>query len=163
VSSYPATAGTIHEHRQQAVEVARRRGREENIKTRQLYRHTAKFVKFGQCALGDIMWPRYTDIMTTDDAPKSAVELAMERLRKKDADTGVAERPTTDEQKALIAEARNLHASKVAELEILHRSKIAGLFDPNDRGQAEEAYRRDLARLHDDLERKIAKARRSGD
>jgi hypothetical protein len=109
------------------------------------------------------MWPRYTDMMTTDDAPKSAVELAMERLRKKDADSGVAERPTTDEQKALIAEARNLHASKVAELEILQRSKMAGLFDPAERGQAEDAYRRDLARLHDDLERKIAKVRGSGD
>ena len=147
MGSYPATAGTIHEHRQQAVEVARRSRREENIKTRQLYRHPVEFVKFGQCALGDIMLPRYTDMMTTDDTPKSAVELAMERLRKKDADTGIAERPTTDEQKALIAEARNLHASKVAELEILHRSKIAGLFDPDERGQAEDAYRRDLARL----------------
>jgi hypothetical protein len=98
-------------------------------------------------------------MMSTDDKPKSAVELAMERLRKKDADSGVAESATTDEQKALIAEARNLHASKVAELEILQRSKMAGLFDPGDRGQAEEAYRRDLSRLHDDLERKIAKIR----
>lgn len=102
-------------------------------------------------------------MMIADDTPKSAVELAMERLRKRDADSGVAERPTTHEQKALIAEARNLHASKVAELEILHRSKIAGLFDPADRGQAEDAYRRDLARLHDDLERKIAKLRSRGD
>jgi hypothetical protein len=109
------------------------------------------------------MPPRYTDTMTPDDTPKSAVELALERLRKKDADSGVAERPTTDEQKALIAEARNLHASKVAELEILHRSKMAVLFDPAERGQAEEAYRRDLTRLHDDLERKIAKLRRTGD
>ena len=87
----------------------------------------------------------------------------MERLRKKDADSGVAERPTTDEQKALIAEARNLHASKVAELEILQRSKIAGRLDPADRDQVEDSYRRDLARLHDDLERKIAKVRRAGD
>ena len=36
VSSYPATAGTIHEHRQQAVEVARRRSRKESVKTEQL-------------------------------------------------------------------------------------------------------------------------------
>jgi hypothetical protein len=101
--------------------------------------------------------------MTTDENPKSAVELAMERLRRRDADSGVTERPPTEEQKAAIAEARNLHASKVAELEILHRSKVAALFDPADRGQAEEAYRRDLARLHDDLERKIAKLRSQGD
>jgi hypothetical protein len=102
-------------------------------------------------------------MMTTDDKPKSAVELAMERLRKRDADSGVAERATTDEQKAEIAEARNLHASKVAELEILHRSKVAGVFDLAERGQVEDAYRRDLTRLHDDLERKIAKIRSRGD
>ena len=101
--------------------------------------------------------------MTTDDKPKSAVELAMERMRKKDADSGVAERPPTDAQKAAIAEARSLHASKVAELEILQRSKMMGLYDPAERAQAEEAYRRDLTRLHDELERKIAKIRSSGD
>ena len=97
--------------------------------------------------------------MSTDDTPKSAVELAMERMRRKDADNGVADRPTTHEQKAAIAEARNLHASKVAELEILHRSKSAVLIDPAERAQVEESYRRDLARLHDDLERKIGKIR----
>ena len=107
--------------------------------------------------------PRYTGVMSTEDKPKSAVELAMERLRQKDADSGVAGRPPTDEQRALIADARNLHASKVAELEILHRSRMAGLFDPAERGQADEAYRRDLARLHDDLERRIAKVREKGD
>ncbi len=106
---------------------------------------------------------RYTDIMTNDDTPKSAVELAMERFRKRDADSGVVERATTDAQKAEIAEARSLHASKVAELEILHRSKVAGLFDPAERTQAEDGYRRDLARLHDDLERRIAKIRSRGD
>jgi hypothetical protein len=108
-------------------------------------------------------WPRYTGMMSTDDKPKSAVELAMERLRRKDADSGIAEQSTTGEQKAMIAEARNIHASKVAELEILHRSKMAGVIDPADRGQVEEAYRRDLTRLHDDLERKITKLRSRGD
>ena len=103
--------------------------------------------------------PRYTDTMSTDERPKSAVELAMERLRKRDADSGVTEQSTTDEQKALIAEARSLHASKVAEAEILHRSKVVALVDPQERAQAEELYRRDLQRLHDDLERKIAKVR----
>ena len=115
------------------------------------------------CALVNSFARRYTDIMPIDDTPKSAVELAMERLRKKDADSGVSERVATDAQKAEIAEARSLHASKVAELEILHRSKVAALFDPAERTQAEAAYRHDLSRLHDDLERKIAKIRRGGD
>ena len=110
-----------------------------------------------------MFWSRYTDMMSTDDKPKSAVELALERLRQKDVDSGLAERPPTDKQKAAIAEARNLHASKVAELEILHRSKMASLFDPADRASAEEGYRRDLTRLHDDLERKVGKIRTQTD
>ena len=39
-----------------------------------------------------------------DDAPKSALELAMARLRQKDADSGETQHPLTDEQKARIAE-----------------------------------------------------------
>jgi hypothetical protein len=43
-----------------------------------------------------------------DERPlKSSIELAMERLAKKDADTGVETRTVTDAQKAAIAEARN--------------------------------------------------------
>jgi hypothetical protein len=98
-----------------------------------------------------------------DDRPKSAVELAMERMRRKDADSGVVDRPPTDEQKAAIADARSFHSSKLAELEILHRSKTAVMFDPAERAQAEDEYRRELARLNDDLERKIGKIRRTGD
>ncbi len=101
--------------------------------------------------------------MTTDDKPKSAVELAMQRLRQKDADGGITEAATTDKQKAAIADARSLHASKVAELEILHKAKVAAVFDPAERAQTDEGYRRDLSRLRDDLERKIAKIRSSGD
>jgi len=36
------------------------------------------------------------------DAPKSALEIVMERLRKNDADAGVEARPLTDEQKAAL-------------------------------------------------------------
>jgi hypothetical protein len=95
----------------------------------------------------------------SDDRPKSAVELAMERLRQKDADSGVVERPPTEEQKAAIADARSLHASKLAELEILHRSTMAGVFDPAARVQAEADYRREIGRINEDLERKIGKIR----
>ena len=101
--------------------------------------------------------------MSTDEKPKSALELAMERLRQKDTDSGVAERPVTDEQKASIAEARSVHASKVAELQILHRAKLAGVLDPADRGQAEDAYRRELQRLNEGLERTVGKIRAKGD
>ena len=43
-----------------------------------------------------------------DDGPKSALELAMERLRKKDKDAGVDAQPVTDAQRAAIAEARSV-------------------------------------------------------
>ena len=94
-----------------------------------------------------------------DDRPRSAVEIAMARLKQRDADSGVADRTTTDEQKAAIAEARNMHAAKVAELQILQRSKLSAVFDPADRDRIDAEYRDELRRLGDDLERKIAKIR----
>ena len=101
--------------------------------------------------------------MSADDKPKTAVELAMERLRQKDADTGVSDQPVSDERKAAIAEARSLHASKIAEQQILHRANIAGVRDPADREKAEEEYRREMQRLNDDLDRKINRIRTKGD
>lgn len=98
-----------------------------------------------------------------DDRPRSAVELALERLRKKDTDRGIAARAITDEQKTAIAEARSVHASKVAELEIMHRSKVAGIFDPEARARADDDYRRELQRLNDNLETKVQKMRAEGD
>src|SRR6266581_2497682 len=62
--------------------------------------------------------------MSNDDAPKTAYELAMERLRRKDREEGVVERPLTDAQKAAITEARKVYEAKVAEREILHRDAL---------------------------------------
>jgi hypothetical protein len=97
-----------------------------------------------------------------NDKPKSAVELAMERLRRRDAEQGVVEQPITGEQKTAIADARSVHASKTAELEILHRSKMRGVFDAAARAQAEDEYRRELQRINDELERKVRKIRGGG-
>ena len=36
----------------------------------------------------------------TDQAPKSAYEIAMERLRQKDAEQGIERKPVTEEQKS---------------------------------------------------------------
>jgi hypothetical protein len=90
---------------------------------------------------------------------KSSYELAMERLRKKDADEGRVETPLSDDQRAAIAEARSLYAAKVAEAEILHRSAVAGAFDPAVLAELAENHRRDLARIRDDEERAITKIR----
>lgn len=95
----------------------------------------------------------------TDEAPKSAYELAMERLRRKDAEDGVAERSVTDEQKAEIAEVKRVYEAKVAEAEILFKSSLAATFDPDERTKLSENHRRDLTRLKDERERKLARIR----
>lgn len=94
-----------------------------------------------------------------DGAPKSAYELAMERLKKKDADAGVSERALTDEQKNEIAEVRKTYAAKLAQEEILFKSKARGFVDPDSRRELEEHYRRDVERLNHERDRKIEKIR----
>jgi hypothetical protein len=94
-----------------------------------------------------------------EEAPKSAYELAMERLRQKDKEAGVAERTVTDEQKAAIAEIRKVYEAKLAEREILHQSDRQKAASPEALAQVEEEYRRDRERIGDERDRKIEKAR----
>lgn len=94
-----------------------------------------------------------------DGAPKSAYELAMERLKKQDADAGVSERPLTDEQKEEIADVRKTYSARLAQEEILFKSKAQGFIDPDSRRQLEENYRRDVERLTHERDRKIEKIR----
>jgi hypothetical protein len=95
----------------------------------------------------------------SDEAPKSAVELAMARLKKKDADEGVSERPLSDAQKNEIAELRQTYAARLAQEEILFKSKAQGLFDSDSRRALEDNYRRDVERLNHERDRKIEKIR----
>ena len=99
----------------------------------------------------------------SNEAPKSALEIAMERLKKQDADAGVVEHKLTDEQKAAIAEARSLHEARVAELQILHRSKQLTAVDPVEIEKIEQEYRRDLERLASDRDSKIKKVRKDNE
>ena len=94
-----------------------------------------------------------------DESPKSAYELAMERLRKKDAADGVVEKLVTEEQKAEIAEVRQMYSAKIAQEDILYKSQLRSTWDPDERTKLEEGHRRDVQRLHDELERKIEKIR----
>jgi len=93
------------------------------------------------------------------DAPKSALELAMERLRKKDAEAGVVEQKLTDEQKAAIAEARSVYEARVAERQILHRQKQLTTMDPQEIAKMDDEYRRDLERFATDRDAKIRRIR----
>jgi hypothetical protein len=101
--------------------------------------------------------------MTENEKPRTAVEIAMDRLKRRDAESGVVDEPPSEEQKAALAEARNVHAAKAAELEILHRSKMVAAVDPTDRQRLEAEYRDELRRLHEDLERKVVKIRAGRD
>ena len=93
--------------------------------------------------------------MPTDDAPKSAYELAMARLRKKDKDEGIEERSLTTAQREAIAEARKVAEARLAEREILHASKMRGVLEPEAREVLELEYRRDRERIVSDRDRKI--------
>lgn len=93
------------------------------------------------------------------DAPKSALELVMERLKKKDAESGVEEKPLTDEQRAAIAEARSVYDARVAERRIMHQSALVTTFDPAERTRLEDELRRDLERFESDREAKVRRIR----
>jgi len=98
----------------------------------------------------------------TDEKPlKSSLELAMERLAKKDADAGVSNTPITEAQKAAIAEARNFYESKIAELEVLHQSKLNATFDPAEREVLTQQYRREREHLVSERDSKVEKLRRT--
>ena len=94
-----------------------------------------------------------------EGAPKSAYELAMERLKSRDAEAGIEHKPLTDEQKATIAEIRNFYQAKLAEVEVLHHGKLKTVLDPEERAARESEYRRDRERLTSERDAKIEKAR----
>ena len=96
-----------------------------------------------------------------EDGPKSAYELAMERLKKKDADQGVSERALTEDQKNEIADVRKTYGAKLAQEEILYKSKTQGYIDPESRRTLDENYRRDVERINHERDRKIEKIRAS--
>ena len=95
----------------------------------------------------------------SDGAPKSAFELAMEKLQRQDEVAGVETAPLSDAQVAAIAEARSTHAAQVAECEILINAALATTFEPNAREELAANHRRDLARFAADRDRKIERIR----
>ncbi len=99
----------------------------------------------------------------SNDAPKSAYEIAMERLRRKDREEGVVERPLTDDQKAAIAEVRKVYEAKVADREILHRDALHKAQSHEEVTRLNEELTQDCGRFARDRDRKIAEIReRSG-
>ena len=98
--------------------------------------------------------------MSDDEAPKSAYELALERLRRKDREAGVEERSLTDEQRARIADVRRVYDARLAEREILHQGELRKARELEERDKLEEQYRRERERLAGERDRKIEELRR---
>jgi hypothetical protein len=94
-----------------------------------------------------------------DDGPKSAYDIAMERLRQKDREAGVSDRPLTDEQKAKIAEIRKFYDAKFAEREILHQDALRKARSHEEITKLNEELTQDRGRLERERDRKVAEVR----
>ncbi len=94
--------------------------------------------------------------MSDDDAPKSAVELAMEKLR---ARGDFKEVKLTDEQKAEIADIRSRYRAQIAELEIHHQGKLpaVGSFEEAEVLRAE--LKKEKGRLEEEMEKRVSEVR----
>lgn len=95
-----------------------------------------------------------------EEEPKSAYELALERLKKKDREEGVEERPITDDQRKKIQELRKVYAAKLAEREIMFQSARQKAEDMEALDQLEKEYRSDRERIAAERDRKIEEVRR---
>ena len=96
------------------------------------------------------------------DKPKTAFELAMERLKAEDREAGTKETPLTKKQKEAIGEARRVAAARLAEREILFRDAMRKTTDPAEREKAEGEYQIDRQRINDDCERAVEGIRARG-
>jgi hypothetical protein len=96
---------------------------------------------------------------TPPDAPKSALDIVMERLRQKDAAAGTEQKTLTDSQRQAIAEVRSVYDAQVAERKIMHRSSVDSVFDPAVLEERDLELRRDLERFERERDEKIARIR----
>jgi hypothetical protein len=87
--------------------------------------------------------------------PKSAFDIVMERLRRKDAEAGTEQQALTNAQRTAIAEVRSVYDAQVAERRIMHQSAVAAVFDPAILEDREAELRRDLDRFERERDEKI--------
>ena len=95
----------------------------------------------------------------SDQPPKSAYEIAMERLRQKDVEDGIERRPPTEQQKAAMTEVRSVYEAKLAQEDVMYRSELLRTVDPEARATLQEEYQRARARLVSERDAKIARIR----
>jgi len=96
--------------------------------------------------------------MSDEEAPKSAVELAMEKLRA----SGFEENALTDEQKAEIADIRSHTRAKIAELEIHQEPKLRAATTMDELEALRAELSQEKIRLEEEMEKKVSKVRERG-
>lgn len=87
--------------------------------------------------------------------PKTAFDIVMERLRRKDAEAGTEQKALSDAQRSAIAEVRSVYDAQVAERRIMHQSAVAAVFDPAILEERDAELRRDLERFERERDEKI--------
>ena len=93
--------------------------------------------------------------MSDDEAPKYAVELAMEKLR---AD-GFEEKKLTDKQKAEIADIRSRCRAKIAEFEIRQEAKMRAVASMEELELLRAEVSQEKERLEREMETKVSAVR----
>jgi hypothetical protein len=96
-----------------------------------------------------------------ESGPKSAYELAMERLRKNDEAAGVEQKALTDQQKTTITELRSVYGARLAQADLEHQDRVRVVFDSAVREALDAEYRRERERLTSEMDAKIEKARQA--
>jgi hypothetical protein len=99
--------------------------------------------------------------MDSDTGPKSAIELAMERLRRRDEEAGITRRPLSETQKILIAEMRKQYDAQLAELQLQKEDRLQASRDPLEFAAIEEEYRAERDRLSTERDEKLEKIRQN--
>tara|TARA_B100001123_G_C15327262_1_gene1029970 strand:+ start:3704 stop:4006 length:303 start_codon:yes stop_codon:yes gene_type:complete len=95
----------------------------------------------------------------SDAPPKTAVELALERLRQQDAESGVEEVQLTARQTEELSAAHRHYEAQVAECKILHQAALQTTLEPDARAELDANYRRDMSQFSADRDRKTKKIR----
>ena len=94
------------------------------------------------------------------DAPKSAWELALEKLQKQDRERGeTGPDLLTDAQKKGIADVRSKYQARLAEVEILHKDRRKSAEDAEALAKMEEEYQIDRRRLEEQRDTDIERLR----
>ena len=90
------------------------------------------------------------------DRPKSAVELAMEKLAAQDS---MAVKPLTEEQKREVAEIRNRYKARIAGLEVKAQSERAKASDPQEIEKINQHLQSERERLTYEMEKAVEKVK----